>query len=107
LLFNGGNMRLALTVLLATLTAALFPEESCLLIQDLKGITLVGDARQLRVPPRQKNGEAVNWNGMKIPGHPEDLQKKLSSFLGKPVTSETLGIIKRTIVDYYMEMALS
>jgi hemolysin activation/secretion protein len=72
------------------------------LVKELKGIALFGSRKDRRRPPSLEQTQAIDWIGLDLPGRPQELRKQLRSYLGKPVTVETLRIIKRTITDYYI-----
>lgn len=77
-------------------------KNSPFLISELKGIVLLSQSEEKGLSAA-KNREGVHWKDLDIPGHSEQLRKRLTPFLGSPVTHETLGELKRTIDDYYRE----
>lgn len=74
-------------------------EKQNVLIKSLKGMVLVqgdhevGSFSQL---------EGIQIDNLNVPGNPQRLKRKLSAFLGKEVTPETLFEIKTTISDFYV-----
>src|SRR5689334_198021 len=65
------------------------PEQTkAVLIPKLKGILLVGHAKQLLRRATLNTDSEIDWIGLDIPGNPNQLQKKLSPFLHKPVSKE-------------------
>lgn len=69
------------------------------LIKDLKGMVLVKGKHEAG---NYSHVEGIQIDNLKVPGNPKRLKSKLSDFLGKEVTSETLFEIKTTISDYYV-----
>lgn len=75
-------------------------EERVPLIQDLKGIVLLGGASKLSSKEFEhvQDVEIVDLN---VPGRPIDLKKSLKRYIGSDVTADTLSEIQTTISNYY------
>ena len=76
-------------------------ETSEVLIENLQGIVLVGNARDQLYGNALNKIEGIQFVGLKVPGKKQKLEKELSAFLHHEVTHETLVEIKGVISEYY------
>ncbi|MBX7066555.1 MAG: hypothetical protein K1X28_04940 [Parachlamydiales bacterium] len=67
--------------------------------KEIQGILLVGSDHDLH----QAKGEGIEAVGIDVPGGIELLREELASYIGKPISSETLLDMKKKIILYYNE----
>ncbi len=71
------------------------------IIQETKGVCLVGSERSLRSVPSDVKG--IAFVDIKVPGDTAQLESRLKPFLGRPLRACDLIEIKREIILYYRD----
>lgn len=71
------------------------------LISELKSIVLAGPS--MKPPNALGSVEDVYLVGLEVPGEQKKLKERLSLFLSKQITNQTLSEIKQTIATHYKE----